>query len=90
MKFDLKDYNSPASYLVFKLTFPFMKHDLSNDDLNPITSNKLDMYRSAEITINALKSEFANQGMKCPDYYDEAHEYIINKILELKQNLKNQ
>jgi hypothetical protein len=83
------DYHSSAAFLVFNLTFPFMKHDLSQDELNPITSNELDTYRCAEITINTLKREFSNQGVKCPDYYDEAHQYIVDKILELKENLKN-
>jgi hypothetical protein len=84
----IKDNHSPAAYLVFNLTFPFMKHDLSDDELNPITSNELDMYRCAEITMDVLKQEFINQGVKHPDYYDEAHQHIIEKILHLKQ-LKN-
>jgi hypothetical protein len=82
----IKDNNSPAAYLVFNLTFPFMKDDLTDEELNPITSNNLDMYRCAEITMNLLKQEFANQGVKHPEYYDEAHEHIIEQILELKQS----
>jgi hypothetical protein len=85
----IKDNHSPAAYLVFNLTFPFMKHDLSDDELNPITSNELDTYRCAEITIDILKQEFANHGVKLPEYYDEAHQHIVEQILELKQS-KNQ
>lgn len=66
-----------------------MKHDLSDDELNPITSNELDTYRCAEITIDILKQEFANHGVKLPEYYDEAHQHIVEQILELKQS-KNQ
>jgi hypothetical protein len=82
----LKDYHSPAAFLVFDLTFPFMRHDLSDDELNPITSNELDTYRCAEITINKLKMEFARVGLEHPDYYDEAHQHIIERLLELKQS----
>jgi hypothetical protein len=82
----IKDNNSPAAYLVFDLTFPFMKDDLSCDELNPTINNQLDMYRCAEITMNILKQEFANQGVKHPEYYDIAREYIVEKILHLKQS----
>jgi hypothetical protein len=85
----IKDNHSPAAYLLFNLTFPFIKHDLSDDELNPITSNNLDMFRCAEITMDLLKQEFVNQGIKHPDYYDEAHQHIIEQILKLKQS-KNQ
>ena len=82
----IKDNHSPAAYLVFNLTFPFMKHDLSQDELDPITDSKLNMYRSAEITMNMLKQEFTKLGIKYPDHYDEAHEHITKQILELKQS----
>jgi hypothetical protein len=30
--------------------------------------------------------EFARVGLEHPDYYDEAHQHIIERLLELKQS----
>lgn len=86
------DNHSPEAYLVFALSFPFIKDDTVDDldDLNgSIVNNQYDMYRCADVCMNILKTEMNKHHMQIPDYYESAHLIIINRLLEEKNKQLN-
>lgn len=85
------DNHSPEAYLVFSLTFPFIKNE-SLDELdnlnNSIVNNQYDMYRCANICLNILQKEFHAQNLQTPDYYEAAHLIIMSRLLEEREKIK--
>lgn len=85
------DNHSPEAYLVFSLTFPFIKHE-SVDELDnlddSLVNNQYDMYRCADICLNILKKEFIAQNVKIPDHYEAAHLIIMSRLLEEREKIK--
>ena len=71
------DRHSPESYLVFDLTFPFIKLDLNG---NSLVNSEIEAYKCAEIIIDKLKMEFYKNGHDIPEYFEKAHLIIVSKL----------